>query len=55
MDRAQELTCPLCGNPIKKLISQVAPPQRTTFSSTKAKSSGFTVLKNMGDGVLEKE
>lgn len=55
MDRAQELVCPLCKNPLVKLVSKVSQVKSDKFDNQKAKAAGFTVLRNMGDGVVEKE
>lgn len=53
--RAQELTCPLCKNPLVKLVSKVSHSKSDKFDGEKAKAAGFTVLRNVGDGVVEKE
>jgi len=55
MSRSADLSCPICKNPLKKLISRVSTTKNDSFSSKKAKDAGFTVLNNIGDGVVEKE
>jgi len=55
MSRSADLSCPICKNPLKKLISRVSTTKNDSFSSKKAKDAGFTVLNNVGDGVVEKE
>ena len=47
--------CPLCKNPVKKLISQVHTPKiMKPLSVTDAKKAGFTVMEKRDDGVYEK-
>ena len=47
--------CPLCSNPVKKLIARVNTPKLTKpLSVSAAKSAGFTVLKRRDKGVYEK-
>ena len=47
--------CPLCSNPVKKLIVRVNTPKLTKpLSVSAAKSAGFTVLKRRDKGVYEK-
>ncbi|MEM8953653.1 MAG: zinc ribbon domain-containing protein [Verrucomicrobiota bacterium] len=47
--------CPMCKQPVKKLISQVNTPKLTKpLSVTDAKSAGFSVLKRRDKGVYEK-
>lgn len=56
VDRAALEVCPLCKNPVKKLISKVNSPQVTKpFSVTDAKKAGFTVLEKRDEGVFEKQ
>ena len=56
VDRAALEVCPLCKNPVKKLISRVNSPQVTKpFSVTDAKKAGFTVLERRDEGVFEKQ
>ena len=53
--RADDLRCPLCNHPIVRLVSRANIGQEEAYTTDKAKSAGFTVLNNAGDGVLEKE
>lgn len=47
--------CPLCRNPVKKLITQINTPKVTKpLSLSDAKSAGFTVLERRDKGVYEK-
>ena len=56
VDRAALEVCPLCKNPVKKLISKVNSPKITKpFSVTDAKKAGFTVLERRDEGVFEKQ
>ena len=55
LDRSHELDCPICKNPLKKLISRVSQTKKEGFSADKAKKAGFTILNNTGDGTVEKE
>ena len=56
VDRAPLEQCPLCKNPVKKLISRVNTPKITKpFSVTDAKKAGFTVLERRDEGVFEKQ
>ena len=55
MDRAPLELCPLCKNPVKKIISRVNTPRVTKpFSAVDAKKAGFTVLEKRDEGVFEK-
>jgi putative FmdB family regulatory protein len=55
VDRAALEVCPLCRNPVKKLISQVTTPKYAKpLSVSDAKTAGFTVLKRRDKGVYEK-
>ena len=47
--------CPLCKNPVKKLISRVHTPRvAKPFSVVDAKKAGFTVMEKRDEGVYEK-
>jgi putative FmdB family regulatory protein len=47
--------CPLCRNPVKKLISAVNTPRvAKPLSLSDAKSAGFTVLQRRDEGVYER-
>jgi len=47
--------CPLCKNPVKKVLSRVNSPRITKpLSVSDAKSAGFTVLQRRDQGVYEK-
>jgi len=47
--------CPLCKNPVKKLISRINTPKITKpFSTSDAKNAGFTILEKRIDGNYEK-
>ena len=55
VDRAPLEKCPLCKNPVKKVISRVNTPNvAKPFSVSDAKSAGFTVLERRDQGVYEK-
>jgi putative FmdB family regulatory protein len=55
VDRAPLEKCPLCKNPVKKVISRVnTPTVAKPFSVSAAKSAGFTVLERRDQGVYEK-
>lgn len=55
VDRAPLLACPLCKNPVKKVISRVNTPTITKpLSVTDAKKAGFTILERRDQGVYEK-
>ena len=55
VDRAPLEVCPLCKNPVKKVISQVNSPRvAKPFSAKEAKRAGFTVLEKRDEGVFEK-
>jgi len=55
VDRAPLEKCPLCKNPVKKVISRINTPKITKpLSVTDAKSAGFTVLQRRDQGVYEK-
>jgi predicted nucleic acid-binding Zn ribbon protein len=56
VDRAPLEVCPLCKNPIKKVISRVNTPKITKpLSISDAKKAGFTVLEKRDEGVYEKQ
>lgn len=56
IDRAPLEVCPLCKNPVKKVISRGVSSPRVArpFSAKEAKRAGFTVLEKRDEGVFEK-
>lgn len=55
VDRAPLENCPLCKNPVKKLISRINTPKITKpMSVVDAKKAGFTILEKRCDGNYEK-
>lgn len=55
VDRPALEACPLCKNPVKKLITRVHTPKiLKPLSVTDAKKAGFTVLERRDKGVYEK-
>ncbi len=55
VDRVALEVCPLCKNPVKKVISRVHTPSVTKpLSVSAAKQAGFTVLEKRDVGVYEK-
>ena len=47
--------CPLCKNPVRKVISRINTPRITKpLSVTDAKKAGFTVMEKRDQGVYEK-
>ncbi len=55
VDRAPLEVCPLCRNPVTKLISNVNTPRYAKpLSVSDAKSAGFTILERRDKGVYEK-
>lgn len=55
VDRAPLEVCPLCKNPVRKVISRVNSPRvAKPFSPGDAKRAGFTVLQKRDEGVFEK-
>ncbi len=56
LDRPALEVCPLCRNPVKKLVSRgVNSPQITKpLSVSDAKKAGFTVLEKRDQGTYEK-
>ena len=56
VDRAPLEVCPLCKNPVKKVISRVNTPKiAKPLSISDAKKAGFTVLEKRDEGVYEKQ
>ena len=54
-DRPPLLRCPLCKNPVRKVISRVNTPRiAKPLSVSDAKRAGFTVLEKRDQGVYEK-
>jgi hypothetical protein len=55
VDRTPLLVCPLCKNPVKKVITSFNTPTITKpLSVSDAKKAGFTVLERRDQGVYEK-
>jgi putative FmdB family regulatory protein len=55
IDREPLRVCPLCKNPVKKVISRINTPAITKpLSVSDAKSAGFTILERRDQGVYEK-
>ena len=55
VDRAPLEVCPLCHNPVRKVISRIHTPTITKpLSVSAAKQAGFTVLERRDQGVYEK-
>ncbi len=55
VDRPALKACPLCKNPVRKVISRVNTPRiAKPLSVTDAKKAGFTVLEKRDQGVYEK-
>lgn len=55
VDRPALEVCPLCKNPVRKVISKVNTPRiAKPLSVTDAKKAGFTVLQKRDQGVYEK-
>ena len=49
-------SCPLCKNPVKKVISRVNTPKvAKPFSVSNAKQAGFTVLEKKDECVYERQ
>lgn len=56
VDREALEVCPLCKNPVKKVISRVNSPRVVKpFSTVDAKKAGFTVLEKRDEGVYERQ
>ena len=55
VDRPPLEVCPLCKNPVRKVISRVNTPRvAKPFSAVDAKKAGFTVMQKRDEGVFEK-
>ena len=55
IDREALRVCPLCKNPVKKVISRINTPTITKpLSVSDAKKAGFTILQRRDQGVYEK-
>ena len=55
VDRPALVVCPLCKNPVRKVISRINTPRiLKPLSVTDAKKAGFTVLEKCDQGVYEK-
>ncbi len=55
MSRPALEVCPLCKNPVKKLVSSFSTPKLTKpLSVSDAKAAGFTILEKRCDGNYEK-
>ncbi|MFT4176692.1 MAG: zinc ribbon domain-containing protein [Luteolibacter sp.] len=55
IDRPALEVCPLCKNPVKKVISRVNTPKVSKpLSVVDAKKAGFTILEKRDTGVYEK-
>ena len=55
IDRAPLKACPICKNPVQKLISSINTPKISKpLSVSDAKSAGFTVLEKRDEGTYEK-
>ncbi len=55
VDREALEKCPLCGHPVRKVVSRINTPRVTKpFSAVDAKKAGFTVLEKRDEGVFEK-
>ncbi len=56
LDRPPLDLCPLCRNPVKKLLSKgvTSPKIAKPLSVTDAKKAGFTVLERRDQGTYEK-
>ncbi len=55
VDRPALAICPLCKNPVRKVISRINTPRiAKPLSITDAKKAGFTVLEKRDQGVYEK-
>ena len=55
VDRPALDVCPLCKNPVKKVISRINTPTITKpLSVSDAKKAGFTILERRDHGVYEK-
>jgi len=55
VDRPALERCPLCKNPVRKVISRINTPRiLKPLSASDAKKAGFTVLEKRDQGVYEK-
>ena len=55
VDRPALAICPLCKNPVRKVVSRINTPRiAKPLSVTDAKKAGFTVLEKRDQGVYEK-
>ena len=55
VDRPALEKCPLCRNPVRKVVSRINTPKIVKpLSVTDAKQAGFTVLERRDQGVYEK-
>jgi predicted nucleic acid-binding Zn ribbon protein len=55
LERPPLTECPLCKNPVKKVITPVSTPRVSKpLSVSDAKSAGFTILEKRCDGSYEK-
>lgn len=55
LDRPELTKCPICRNPVRKVISSVNTPTITKpLSVTDAKKAGFTVYEKRDKGVYER-
>ena len=55
ISREALVACPLCKNPVKKVISRINTPTITKpLSVTDAKKAGFTIPQRRDQGVYEK-
>ncbi len=55
MERAPLTLCPLCKQPVKKLVTGFSTPRLTKpLSVSDAKAAGFTILEKRVDGSFEK-
>jgi len=56
LDRPELTKCPICRNPVRKVISSVNTPTITKpLSVTDAKKAGFTVYEKRDKGVYERK
>ena len=55
IDREPLVSCPMCKNPVRKVVSKINTPKITKpFSTVDAKKAGFTILEKRDQGVYEK-
>ena len=56
LDRPELTKCPICRNPVRKVISSVNTPTITKpLSVSDAKKAGFTVYEKRDKGVYERQ